>query len=95
MTSPKFHKANGELTRYAFACGYLQSFTVDGRDYYATDAAGACLSLDNGCWHVKAHNGRQVHARLWESFLTYGEARKAWGRARSRLKRGEVLTTLL
>ena len=87
----KFRKANGELTRYAFACGYLQIFTVDGKDYYNTDAAGALLSLD-GCWHVKAHDTEHGHAQIWETFDTYKEARQAWGRARAKLKRGEALT---
>jgi hypothetical protein len=88
----KFYKANGELTRYAFACGYLQVFTVDGKPYYSTDAAGVCLYLDGGCWHVKAHNTEHGHAQVWENFLTYKEARQVWGRVRAKLKRGEVLT---
>jgi len=42
MNNPKFRTKSGNLTPYAFACGYIE------------EKNGWRLFLD-GCWHVRGH----------------------------------------
>ena len=72
---PVFRKANGELTRYAFGCGYVQTFNIGNVGHYATDSDSVALTLD-GVWHVRFRNNGEF---VWDSFDTYAEARKFWG----------------
>ena len=87
-------RANGELSRYAFGCGYIQSWTADGgSDYYGTNAPGVSLYLD-GVWHVKAHTDGHGTG-VWETFDTYTEARAYWGRVRTALRAGRGIPAAL
>lgn len=62
----KFKNKSGTLTRYALACGYLESKTSLKSEDYLT------LGLD--CiYHVKGYLGS---TRIWESFDTLTSARK-------------------
>lgn len=58
---PKFVRADNYLTRYAHACGYLDSATLND------DRQAITLGVDGACYHVKArpYNG---HERVWECF---------------------------
>lgn len=58
---PKFVRSNNFLTRFAHACGYLDSATLND------DRQAISLGVDGPCYHVKArpYNG---HARVWECF---------------------------
>lgn len=93
MTDPKFRNANGTLTAYAFRCGYVESFTLDGKEYYGTDAPGVMLYRD-GVWHVKAHSLPHGNARVWNSFDTLTDARKAFRRYRAAIKSGIDVVTV-
>lgn len=73
-TDSKFHKSNGELTMYAFGCGYVQSFTEDGSEYYGTRQDGVALSRD-GVWHVRFRIDGEAH---WFTFDEYSDARTVW-----------------
>ena len=55
----KFRLSNGELSRYAFACGYIQTTTKgDIRTELYTDGA---------CYHVRQFNDN-THERIrWDS----------------------------
>jgi hypothetical protein len=60
----RFNNKNGTLTRYAFACGYIeQKETISNR---------VSLSLD-GVYHVKGLINNQ---RVWECFDKLTDARK-------------------
>lgn len=72
---PTFRKNNGELTRYAFGCGYVQTFNIEHVEHYATDSDSVALYFE-GVWHVKFRNAGTLE---WETFDTYREARKFWG----------------
>lgn len=62
----KFKNKSGTLTRYALACGYLESKVSLKSEDYVT------LGLD--CiYHVK---GYKQGVRIWESFDTLTNARK-------------------
>lgn len=39
------HNKNGTLTRYALSLGYVEAWTMDGSDYYGTNADGVALSM--------------------------------------------------
>lgn len=71
MSTPKFRNADGSLTLYALACGYIES--TEGPLY------GVRLWQD-GCFHVRRHhNGRQLRGYIqdsWECFDSLTEARK-------------------
>lgn len=85
---PRFRNNDGTLTAYAFACGYVETFTEDGRDYYLTDAPGVMLAKE-GVYHVKAHtNPHGGPGAIWESFETLTEARKAFRHYKAGIKRG-------
>lgn len=58
---PKFVRADNYLTRYAHACGYLDSATLND------DRQAITMGVDGACYHVKArpYNG---HERVWECF---------------------------
>jgi hypothetical protein len=71
-TEDKFRNRDGSLTVYAFACGYLESWTLDGKDeYYGTDAPGVTLYRESPTWHVKVREpGVTVDSQgypLWET----------------------------
>lgn len=94
MTEPKFRNVDGTLTAYAFACGYVESFTLDGKDYYGSDMPGVMLYRD-GMWHVKAHNAPfGAVPSVWNSFDTLTDARKAFRRYRAAIKKGLDVVTV-
>lgn len=82
MGEPRFRNRDGSLTMYAFACGYVESFTVSGKGYYATDEPGVTLYMEGVLWHVKAHTLPHGNERVWNCFDTLTEARKAFRRYR-------------
>lgn len=71
---PKFYLKNGDLTAYAFACGYIQFASITGKEIDKWDN-GKELYKD-GNFQVKQYkDGKRV---LWQSFDRLGEARKAY-----------------
>lgn len=100
---PKMRNASGTLTAYAFACGYVESFTHDGSEYYGTDGPGVAL-YQEGCWHVKSRLPGVTHGpdgyplwvgaedggrtrADWQTFDTLTEARKHYRRVASAIRR--------
>ena len=95
MTAPKFENADGSLTTYAFACGYVQTETIKSQQ----------LRLyKDGIWHLKVWpvETKDFSERVlnsdgnlvmpgWASFETLGEARQAWRVARNLIRAGVVL----
>lgn len=67
---PKFNNKDGSLTRYAFACGY-----VEQHDNKETDSR-VTLWLDCGHYHVRSHQFSGAGRLAWEIFPTVKEARK-------------------
>jgi hypothetical protein len=65
--TPKFRNKNGSLTAYSFACGYLETFTPKGEDFYTVR-----LYRDD-VYHVQGNISGEY---FWESFNTLTEARK-------------------
>jgi len=55
----KFHNADGSLTLYSFACGYIQ------------ERGGVKLFKDGIYWHIRT----MIGGRYWETVDTLGEAR--------------------
>lgn len=58
----KYRKPNGDLTPYAFSCGYIQE----------SEDKNAQLCKD-GCWHVKAFD---KVTKVWETFARLSKARR-------------------
>lgn len=70
---PKFYNKNGDLSVYAFACGYIQFASVDGKESSKWEN-GKELYLDGAVWAVKHYkDGQRVE---WSTFDRLGEARK-------------------
>lgn len=67
---PKFNNKDGSLTRYAFACGY-----VEQHDNKETNSR-VTLWLDCGAYHVRSHQFNGAGRLAWETFPTVKEARK-------------------
>lgn len=58
-----FYTAKGDLTPYAFACGYVET-------------RGRMTLSKEGCWHVKGFSRTDLTKVVWENFDTLSEARK-------------------
>ncbi len=68
----KFKLANGDLTNYAFICGYVQTSVL-----YANTAI--TLYHDGGnVYHVRAHDHKRHERLFWLSFESLTEARKVY-----------------
>lgn len=77
-TTPKFRTKSGDLTAYAFACGYVQFASIDGTEISKWDN-GKELYQD-GNFHVKRYkNGHRI---LWETRDTLKEARDLYNSIR-------------
>ena len=83
-----FHRKDGSLTAYAFACGYIQRQTIGSKQI--------TLWVEHGCHHVRAHdfNSDVVHTEsgvrgrlFWLSFDTLTEARKIYRQKLRELKK--------
>ena len=75
---PKFYNADGSLTRYGLACGYIER-VVKGNNSLE-------LWLEHNCYHVRQHNS--ISGRVfWDVFdsdqLT--QARKRYNQAKRQL----------
>lgn len=69
---PKFNNKDGSLTRYAFACGYVEQH--DNKE----SNCRTVLWLDCGVYHVRSHQFNGAGRIAWETFYTVKEARKAY-----------------
>ena len=66
-TKDKFRNANGTLTMYSFACGYVER-------YGKKEFPRATISREPNEWHVKGFDRDESH--FWEIFNTINEARR-------------------
>lgn len=66
---PKFNNKDGSLTRYAFACGY-----VEQHDNKETNSR-VVLWFECGAYHVRSHQFQGAGRLAWETFHTVKEAR--------------------
>lgn len=74
----KFKNADGSLTAYALACGYIQQ-----------KQAGPLKAelYHDGCYHVRAfRDGKRVY---WEGFGKLGEARRHYAKIRALVNASE------
>lgn len=84
---PKFHNADGQLSAYALALGYIQSEPAGAAVRSATGQREAryCVTLSQaspGEWHVKVSDARLPFGlAAWEAFDSLTAARRAWKRA--------------
>jgi hypothetical protein len=71
--TPKFFNKNGDLTAYAFGCGYIQFASKDGSEMEKWNN-GKEMYHEGCVYQVKQYKeGKRI---LWESYHTLGEARK-------------------
>lgn len=79
-TSPKFNLADGQLSHYALACGYIQVATPEGTKggdelLHLTMQSSVCFDVS----YLKFENGTIcMGARKHASFDRIGEARSAF-----------------
>lgn len=84
---PKFHNADGTLTEYALACGYVEE--VDGPVH-------GVRMWREGIYHVRRHHnpdhaGKAGYIReSWWGFETLTEARRHFRREARRVRRGST-----
>lgn len=71
---PSLRNATGRLTRYAFACGYVEK-REKGADRVS-------LSMEHNTYHIKGMIGG---IRVWETARTLTEARKLFAREAKKL----------
>lgn len=67
MSGPYFVRADGYLTAYSHACGYLDSATANGDPMAVTMGREGCV------YHVKAR-----HPSAWETFRNRADAVKCF-----------------
>lgn len=79
----KFYLKNGELTRYSFACGYIQRaiFTKENTHNIYLE-----LWQELACFHIIAHDYGTLGRMFRESFDTLSEARKAFHAAKAKIR---------
>lgn len=86
-TSNKFRNLSG-LTQYALACGYVQRIE--------SDITGENISLElwmeNGCYHVRAHNYDSIGRIEWVSENSISDARTQYKRLYKEIW-GSVIST--
>jgi hypothetical protein len=58
----RFKNADGSLTRYSFACGYIERKEQNG--------VAVELWHEGACFHVRAHDHNKGERLLWDSFET-------------------------
>lgn len=69
----KFYTKHGFLTKYALACGYLET-SQNFKHNYVNDAPYLTLSYD--CiYHVKGRPNLDQSVYIWESFNSYKDAK--------------------
>ena len=91
--SPKFTNANGTLTRYAFGCGHVESYTLTGGEYFSTNLPGVALYQEGIYWRVSAHSEPFGHPEnVGEYFDTLTEARQAFRKYKRMVKAGQSIT---
>lgn len=74
----RMRNKNGDLSLYAFSCGYIQ------RAGDLLDEAYVDLFLD-GVWHIQYRETKDSD-RGWDTFESLTEARKAWRKHVKRLQ---------
>lgn len=70
-----FYRKYGDLSGYAFICGYIQTVNDD-----AQVNSVAYMYADGNCYHVRRplHEGEQYHLPMgWDSYESLTEARAA------------------
>lgn len=81
-TRDVFRTATGDLTAYAFGCGYIQTFAVDGSTgYYLTDADAVMMQQDGGVFHVHTRHDGVTYENgmpLWVDNDGGGRRRADW-----------------
>lgn len=74
---PKLKTRTNRLTRYGFACGYIE------RKKYGSIETEL---YQDGCFHVRQFNWDKSPARIfWHSFEKLGEARDFFNRQKGKL----------
>jgi hypothetical protein len=71
MKTLKFHDKRGFCTRYAHACGYLDSASLNG------DAQHVTMGFEGACYFVKCRTSATCPVFQWETF-------DAWERKKAR-----------
>ena len=74
--SNKFRNKNGSLSRYAFACGYVETKPL------ATAGGEARLYRDGAAWHIQARDDSRGRF-LWESFDKLTPARSFFSKVQA------------
>jgi len=78
VKTPKFKTKKGDLTHYAFACGYLQIF----------DCGQLRLTLwheGGSVFHVRLFDHENKTRIFWHSFERMLDARKYWHQTKNNL----------
>lgn len=70
----RFRIKSGELSQYAFVCGYLQQIELDN--------TRLTLWHEGACYHVRAHEFEGRGRLFWNSFESLTEARKCYRKAK-------------
>ena len=82
---PEINNADGSVSAYGFACGYVERFETGVRYtseevvYEGKPLTGMSLTLwAEGCYHVRQHDYDTGQRVFWDCFDTLAEARKRY-----------------
>lgn len=73
MKQVKFYTSRGFLTRYALACGYIE--TSDNYKHNFVNGLPYLTLEKDGIYHVKGRPHEDQSLRVWTSFDTYEQAK--------------------
>lgn len=79
MTS-KFNLKSGDLSRYAFTCGYVQSHVCGGLELNLKHSGGSVYDL-------RGYTHSPFAREFWDTFDTIGEARKAYRARKAQMRK--------
>lgn len=78
----KFHLKNGDLSAYAFACGYIQVHKINEIE---------TTLYHDGCFHVRTNDFNEHKRIKWESYSSLVEARNEY---KEQCKEARAMTSL-
>lgn len=80
----KFTLANGDLSTYAFACGYVQTYVLGNQELNLRHSGGSVYDL-------RGYDQSPFKRLFWETYESIGEARKAYRKRVKEMKSSGML----
>lgn len=78
----RFKLKNGDLSQYAFACGYVQTYARGNLELALKHSGGSVYDL-------RGYTQSPFAREFWDTFDTIGRARKAYRQRKAQMRSGK------